>query len=347
MDGCTAPRLAIIIPAYNAEKYIEASIRSVLGQSCGDFKLIIVNDGSTDGTADILSALSREDSRVCPVSSENRGPAMARNLALTLVDQGTEYVMFMDADDEILPGALDYALRGAHGEDMVIFGYSIRSADGTELQFSDPQQRLCGADIGGALAPLYKANLLNQVWGKVFKRELIDGNNIAFPDYRWGEDRLFIFSCLEKAEGLAVLPGCMYRYIMHPGESLITKYCDSKLQVCLESDDKVQALCRRFDIENEADFRYMFAKSVFSCITTLFSPSCPLSVEEKRDYVRTISANDHVRRRCRDVFGGLSPNFLCAVLRTGNGLLILAVFRLVALAGEAAPVLFMLIKHRK
>ncbi len=63
MDGCTAPRLAIIIPAYNAEKYIEASIRSVLSQSCGDFKLIIVNDGSTDETSAILSALSLEDLR--------------------------------------------------------------------------------------------------------------------------------------------------------------------------------------------------------------------------------------------------------------------------------------------
>lgn len=347
MDGCTAPRLAIIIPAYNAEKYIEASIRSVLGQSCGDFKLIIVNDGSTDETPAILSALSREDSRVCPVSSENRGPAMARNLALTLVDHATEYVMFMDADDELLPGALDYALEGAHGEDMVVFGFSIRREDGSERQYSEPQQRLCGADIGGALAPLYKANLLNQVWGKLFRRELIVGNAIAFPDYRWGEDRLFIFACLEKAKSLAVLPECMYRYVMHPGESLITKYCDSKFQVCLESDDKVQELCRRFNIEDEADFRYMFAKSVFSCITTLFTPSCPLSEQEKRDYVRAIAENEHVRRRCWDVFGGLSPNLLCGILRTGNAALILAVFRLVAFAGKAAPGLFMIIKHRK
>lgn len=347
MDGSTAPKLAIIIPAYNAEKYIESSIRSVLEQSCGDFKLIIVNDGSTDSTGNILSALSREDTRVCPVSSVNQGPAMARNLALSLVEQDTEYVMFMDADDELLPGALDYALRGAKGEDIVIFGFSIRGADGAERCYSEPPQRLRGGGIGGALAPLYKANLLNQVWGKLFRRALIADNAISFPDYRWGEDRLFIFSCLEKAGSLAVLPECMYCYVMHPGESLISKYCDSKFQVCLKSDEKMQALCRHFGIEDEADFRYMFSKSVFSCITTLFSPSCPLSEREKRSYVRDIAANPHVRARCRNVFGGLSPNFLCAVLRTGNAPLILAVFRLVALAGKVAPGLVMTIKHRK
>lgn len=346
MDG-SAARLTVIMPAYNAEEYIEVCARSVLGQSCRELRLVAVDDGSTDGTGDILAALAAEDSRVTVLHTANQGPAMARNRALELLDAECEYVMFMDADDCLLPGAAEYAMGAAGDADLVIFGFSIKNADGTERRYFEPEQHLSAEDIGGALLRLYKANLLNQVWGKLFRASLLREQALRFPDYRWGEDRLFIFDCLESAKSLTVLPECMYQYVMHPGESLITRYYDRKFQVCLEADSRMQELCRRFGVREEQDARYMFAKSVFSCITTLFTPGCPLSQGEKREYVRRIAESPQVRERCQRVFGGFAANFLCAVLRGGSVTLILAVFRLVALSGRLAPALFTGLKHRK
>lgn len=340
-------KVSVIMPAYNAEKFIEGSVKSVLSQSHRELELIVIDDGSHDGTAELLRRMAAEDGRLRPVSVQNGGPAMARNRALELVSLDAEYVMFIDADDALAPDAVEYALRGAVDADMVVFGYAIDNVDGSHREYNEPEQSIDRAELGRSLARLYKANLLNQVWGKLYSAELIRRNNIRFPDYRWGEDRLFIFSCLEKVGHVTVLPECKYHYIMHEGESLITRYYDRKFAVCLEIDRRIQALCRELGAENEADFRYMFAKSIFSCLTNLFSRSCTLSRAEKRRIAEEIITNEQVLARCRDTSGGLPTETLCRVLRSGNPDLTLTAFHAVAKTGELAPALFTKLKHRK
>lgn len=341
------PKLTVIMPAYNAENYIEASVESVLSQTFSDLRLIVVDDGSTDSTPERLRRIAARDGRVELLTVPNGGPAMARNRALELVDGSTDYLLFADADDRLAPDAVEYALAGSRDADMVIFGFSIVSPDGSERHYFESERHLTEDGIGEALPALYKANLLNQVWGKLFRANLVLDNGIAFQDYRWGEDRLFIYDCLEKTSTLSVLPECKYRYIMHPGESLITRFYDKKLRVCLEADDRIETLCARFGVSDERVFRYMFSKSVFSCLTTLFSPGCPLSHSEKRAYVSAVVKNGRVHRRCRDTFGGLPANALCAVVRSGNVTLNMLTFRLVAFVGRVSPKLFMALKHRK
>ena len=344
-----APKVAVIMPAYNAAAYIADSVRSVLSQSCRDIELIVIDDGSQDDTADILAGLAAQDERMRSITVPNGGPAMARNRGIEAVRPGTEYVTFIDSDDALSTDAVEYALKGAeNGAELVIFGFTIVGADGSKRDYFEPQQELRPGDLGEAFPRLYKANLLNQVWGKLYKTELLTGeDSVRFKDYRWGEDRLFVFDCLERAGLVRVLPDCQYSYVMHSGESLITKYYDKKFQVCLEADEQAERLAGRFGAEDQSVLRYMFAKSIFSCITTLFSPSCPLNYGEKLAEVRRILNNDRVQRRCRDTRLGLSVEVLCAVLRTGSAPLTLAAFRMVALAGQAAPRLFTAIKHKK
>ena len=343
-----AAGLAVIMPAYNAGHYIEKAVRSILEQSYRDLRLIVVDDGSTDDTVQILRRIQQQDSRLSHISVPNGGPALARNRGLDAVEPGTEYVMFADADDELLPDAVEYAMAGAQGADLVFFGFTIVSPSGACRRYSEPEQLLDREGLGAAFGRLYKSNLFNQVWGKLFKAELI-GSAHRFPDYRWGEDRLFIFHCLEQCRSVKILPECKYRYIMHPGESLISRFCLDKPRVCLEADTTVQRLCASLGSspETDADCRYMFAKSIFSCMTTLFSPSCKMSPGEKAAYVRRIINEPQVRLRCRNVFGGAVPNLLCAVVRSRQVWLNMVVFRLLVLAGRISPALFTRLKHRK
>lgn len=337
-----------IMPAYNAEAYIESAVRSVLDQTVQELRLIVVDDGSHDKTGEILDRLAAEDTRLEALHVANGGPARARNLALERLGEETDYVMFLDADDCLLPDALEYALQGARrGVELTIFGFSIRGEDGSLRDYCEPVALLDTDTIGASLGRLYKANLLNQVWGKLFSARLLREHRVRFPDYRWGEDRLFIFDVLEHCERICVLPGCKYQYVMHAGESLISKYYEKKFQVCLEIDERAQALCRRFGVEDDAPFRYMFLKSVFSCLTTLFTPGCPLDREGKRAAAREIVTNGRVRERSRGAEGGLPVKLLAGVLRSGSPELSLAAFRLVADLSKAAPELFRKIKHRK
>ena len=341
-------RTTFIMPAYNAEPWIEGSVRSVLDQTERDLRLVVVDDGSTDGTAAILARLAAEDARLTPLRVANGGPAMARNHALAQLDADTEYVMFLDADDYLLPDALAYALQGAaRGAELTVFGFSIRGLDGTLADYCEPEALLDSETLGAALGRLYKANLLNQVWGKLFSARLLREHALRFPDYRWGEDRLFIFSVLAHCERLCVLPECKYQYVMHPGESLISRYYEKKFQVCLELDAGAQALCRRFGVEDDAPFRYMFLKSVFSCLTTLYTPNCPLDAAGRRAAVKEILASEQLRERSRGAEGGASVQILAALLRSGSPGLTLVAFRAVAGIGKAAPELFRRIKHQK
>ena len=342
-----APLAAVIIPAYNAEATIERTVRSVLSQTVEDLLLLVVDDGSTDSTAAILSRLRQEDGRLLPISAENGGPARARNLALDAVPAGTEYLMFSDADDLLAPDALEYAIQNAQDADFVIMGFSILNPDGSRADYFEPAALYTPETLGPALGRLYKANLLNQVWGKLYRAELIQKNGLRFEDWRWGEDRLFNFDCLEHARRVAVLPECKYQYIMYPGESLITRYYDRKLDVCLHADERMEELCRRFGVTEDADFRYMFMKSVFSCMTTLFSPKCTLSPAEKRAEIRRTVSDERVLARSRDAFGGIAVQTLCALVRTKSVPLNYGAFCLVARAGEAAPRLFTKLKHKK
>lgn len=343
----TAPLAAVIMPAWNAERTIERTVRSILSQTMRELVLIVVSDGSADGTGEILRRLHEEDARVCPITVENGGPARARNIALEAVPEGTKYLMFSDADDLLSPDALEYAISNAGNADLVLMGFSILNPDGSEAKYFEPAARYTPETIGPALGRLYKANLLNQVWGKLYRADLIRKNDLRFSDYRWGEDRLFIYDCLERAKSVAVLPECKYQYIMYPGESLITRYYDKKLDICVESDRRMEGLCERFGVTDERDFRYMFMKSVFSCLTTLFSPKCTLTRTEKCAEIRRTVTNERVQARNRDVFGGAAVKLLCAVLRTKNVTLNYMVFYLVARAGTVAPRLFTKLKHRK
>ena len=343
----SAAKVAVIMPAYNASEFIESSVRSILGQSYRDIELIVVNDGSKDNTGEILDRIAAEDSRLRPVSIPNGGPANARNRGLELVSPGTEYIMFADADDELRHDAIEYAVSNAQGAELVLMGFKICNANGSEADYFEPEQLLLNEDMQAALGRLYKANLLNQVWAKLYKAELLLDNSIRFPDYRWGEDRLFIYDCLEHADKVKVLPECIYSYIMHPGESLITKYYDRKFAVCLESDKRMQQLCTRYGVTDDRDFRYMFAKSIFSCMTTLFANNCPLDDRAKRREIAKIISHPQVKERCSNAFGGAAVKGLCRVIQTGSVPLNYAAFRFVAWTGEALPALFTKLKHKK
>lgn len=344
----SAPRVALIMPAYNAAALIENTIRSLQKQTFRDFELIVVNDGSRDNTADVIAAIAREDERIRLITIENGGPANARNVAFTHVKPGTEFIMFMDADDEYRPEAIETAVRAAEsGADMVVFGFTIVNLDGTTNDYFESRMTLTKDTLGANLAALYKANVLNQVWAKLYRAELILNNNLRFPDYRWGEDRLFIYECLERAEKVEILPDCNYLYLMHEGESLITKFYDKKLGICIESDERMRRLRASLGAPEDGAYDYMFVKSVLSCMTNLYSPSCRLSRAEKRSYVRGILENERIQQAAAGTSGGLAVKIPCAAIRTGSVVINLLCARLMTLVGRYAPKLFLKLKHRK
>lgn len=125
------PEVSVVIPCKDAAPYIEAAVRSALNQSVRDIEVIVVDDGSTDGSHDIVSSLAARDRRVVVLEGEQRGPGAARNRGVENA-RGT-FLAFVDADDVMLPGAVESMLAAARrsGSDVVKGAYRRHSAMGS------------------------------------------------------------------------------------------------------------------------------------------------------------------------------------------------------------------------
>jgi glycosyltransferase involved in cell wall biosynthesis len=120
------PEISIVIPAYNAEKYLAETLTGVLAQTFSDWELLLIDDGSTDATAEIAARYARRDSRIRLVRQENRGLPGARNRGIAASDPASAYLIFLDADDLWEPDALE-ALHAAHRADPdagMVYGFA-------------------------------------------------------------------------------------------------------------------------------------------------------------------------------------------------------------------------------
>ena len=118
-------KFAIVYPVYNTADYLEESLNSILNQTYSHFEIFCVDDGSTDGSLDILKKYEQKDSRVRVIAQNNMGVATARNSALKVIFEKNafQWVLFFDSDDRVAPNCLERCAQVGYGVDMVLFSY--------------------------------------------------------------------------------------------------------------------------------------------------------------------------------------------------------------------------------
>lgn len=148
--------ISIIVPAYNTEKYLPATLESVRLQTIGDWELLIINDGSADKTGEIAEAFARLDNRIRVVHQENRGIAGARNRGFAEAGNDSEYCLFLDSDDLLEADALEVLVQvletdpkavAAHG----LLRYIDREGNPLSINGSDTSPRRRRGILGGRL----------------------------------------------------------------------------------------------------------------------------------------------------------------------------------------------------
>ena len=212
--------LSVIIPAYNLENYIEECVNSVRNQTYKNLEIIIVDDGSSDGTFDICQRLAKEDERIVVVSQENVGVTMARNKGLSLANG--EYVGFVDGDDYIEPDMYRCMMENAENNDMITCGFFHHISnsrvqeyyDGFEGNYHTKEQL---QEVLGRMLYDFETGKANEVstnvCNKVFRRHLAKAimEKIS-PDVFYGEDAIFVYQYLLKCHSLCFLRVPFYHY---------------------------------------------------------------------------------------------------------------------------------------
>lgn len=315
-------KASVIIPAFNAAGEIERAIRSVcIPAPDFPYEILVVDDGSEDGTPQVLETLKSLFPFLRVIRQENSGPAAARNRGIS--EATGEYLLFLDSDDAFVEGGFSRGVKAMEesGAELLIFGFSLVQG-GKASSYQYPETVLSDeADYRTHLAPLYCANMLNQVWGKVFRRELLLREALSFPDEMWGEDRLFFFSALEKSVTVRVIPDVLYEYIQKEG-SLISRFLSEKPEICRRIHGRIRDLAKAkgaLDEEGEKRYAYMYFKSLFSCMTGLFSPSCPYGQREKRRYVKKLLSQKEIGEATEfPPEAGRAFSLLASVLKGGS-----------------------------
>lgn len=213
-------KLSIIIPCYNVEKFVRNCTESIVMQQGFDFEVILVNDGSTDKTLEILENLAQTDERIKVINQENQGLSGARNTGIE--NAKGDYIMFVDADDWLEPNAFELISKNFNNEDLFCFSYNrvfdhkitprdLKIEGSFDANFI--QRRMVGL-IGKELSDPSQADSLVTVWGKIYKSDFIKKNNIQFVETKiyGNEDALFNIQYLEFASNSKVLNLPLYNY---------------------------------------------------------------------------------------------------------------------------------------
>ncbi len=216
--------LSVIMPVYNSEQTLRRAVSSVLSQSYGGLELILVDDGSTDGSRDICRELSEAHENVLAIRKENGGPASARNRGLRAA-QGA-YIAFVDADDKLEPEMYEILIRDmeAAGADIAACGFDSNVQTGSEARV------LTSPELNGQSEPEIlegRDSLLSELtrprscvgwslWNKVYKAELLKGtdeNAVFFrEELRINEDLEFNLRLFQRARRLCFRKESLYHY---------------------------------------------------------------------------------------------------------------------------------------
>lgn len=209
------PKISVIIPVFNAEKYIERCVRSIMVQSFADFEVLLINDGSVDNSGEICEELCNRDERFNLYSQKNEGPSAARNYGISL-SKGS-FIAFVDADDYVDHTYLQslYDSITSTNAELSCMGYYEHSKYHKHpmplhdfLEFENiiiSQHQFLGAifkGVGGGV-----------LWGKLFNSSIIFQNNLMLdPKIRMYEDTVFVLEYAFYCKSISIVEACLYHY---------------------------------------------------------------------------------------------------------------------------------------
>lgn len=312
-DNEVDPYISIIVPVYNTESFLRSCIDSILQQSFDAFELILVDDGSMDGSSAICDEYAMKDSRIRVFHKQNGGVSSARNLGLD--NASGEWIYFVDSDDEIFPGGLQTMVDGISDEvDIVLGGYKRYDESGRVVYEIDDRV-VCIMDKQESLSTLFAMHgkyydYLTYGCIRLLRNSIIRKHNLRFnTEIRNKEDTLFLtqYICLSNGRTrFTTTP--VYRYNLRNDSAMGAwkvgfdyKYIDS-LYALIKMRDEI---CRRFSSFREIVFiadegvwiRY---NSILDRMNSLNIQDDDLKSQMFRDVHKVLKLQFFVRKKLRN-----------------------------------------------
>lgn len=214
------PKISVIVPVYNTEQYLPRCINSILVQTFTDFELLLIDDGSKDGSGKICDEYSAKDSRIRVFHKENGGVSSARNHGLNNA-QG-EWITFVDSDDWIEENCLESCIAVIQkfpSVDIIRYGY-CKEVGKNRVKNTCIQNQLIFSPKE-MIKQCHKYSFWGFIWNTVYKKRLL-GNLRFNEDLSWLEDHIFTYKYINLCQSMYLLEKSLYHYsVLDSGLSCI------------------------------------------------------------------------------------------------------------------------------
>ncbi len=211
-------KVSIIIPVYNVEKYIDRCIQSILNQTFQDIEMILINDGSSDHSLEILRKYEKKHKNIHVFDQENSGPAIARNNGIQKVK--TKYLMFIDSDDYIDNDYVETYYNAIKDTDYDVVMGGFRKTDGNKVSF------IRALDNGE-----FSKYVVTGPVSKIYRTSFIQENNIYYLDTNSSEDIYFSLKVINYNAKIKTIPYVGYNYYDNLGSLSNTKHKGFKQEI--------------------------------------------------------------------------------------------------------------------
>lgn len=294
-------KVSVIIPVYNVEKYIDRGLTSFLKQTYQDFEIILVDDGSTDGSSAQCDVWAAHHERIRVFHKANGGSGSARNLGIENA-QG-EYIYFFDIDDLADETLLEYCVHTMDDTDSDMMVFSYRNKDVTTNQeyeiVMDDIRINCNDELRNVYVAQFVMKMNGFPWNKMYRRSFLNEHYLRFEDLLIQQDEVFNLSIYPHISKMIISSKVLYTYFIHDKGNTRSRFIPNRFDIYLTVNDRFRSLKDYWKIEDERLVRYMHRRlwtNTFEGLMQNFqSDSCSWMQEEKQKEIDRIADAEQIQ----------------------------------------------------
>lgn len=299
-------RISVILPVYNAEKYLRDVLNDLLNQSYSNMEIIVVDDGSSDGSAKIIQEYTERNDKIQAIHIKNSGPSKARNVGLEIAKG--EYIRFIDADDRIPEDSMKNMIEVYSANidvDLVIGNFITDINRGYFLGSELKEEKVDSKKFAEIFIDYAKSFYFGVPWNKLYKREIIENNRIRFNEQIiWCEDFMFNVTYFSACKNMYILsrPKGLYKYCIR--ENGITfSLSERNIEEIVKIDElrynHMKEYCDKLGLgeDFELEWKYSNLYEKLSVVTKYFRNE--YIIEKYRKFKKYLSGDDVYQYICK------------------------------------------------
>lgn len=302
-------KVSVIVPVYNSEQYVGYCINSILNQTYRNIEVILIDDGSTDGSLKICRNYENIDKRVKVIATPNKGVSSARNIGISKASG--KYLQFVDSDDTIASEMIERLVVAieTYKMDIVFCGMSMITLDDNQRVKSrvDFSSKVMGKEcvltnkVFMEKLPYIMLNtvLLEGPCNKIYRKDIFDKLKLEFAeDISLGEDFLVNMEYYNECNGAVFLEESYYYYMQHNSESLTKKMREDRFENQMKLIHALKKLMddnKAWTPEGEKHFASYVIGYMLSCLKELFREECEMTENQKKAHIARMLNEDMIR----------------------------------------------------